>query len=72
MSLMYVADNLRANGWFYLTDVRFPAVYTALALLGLFAIPIKSVPLIGELTVEANAPLVVNCINGGPLEAPPM
>ena len=35
VSLSYVADNLRANGWFYLADPRFPAAYTALALLGL-------------------------------------
>ena len=31
----YVADNLRVNGWFYLADARFPAVYTLLAILGL-------------------------------------
>jgi hypothetical protein len=36
MSLSYVADNLRANGWFYLADARFPAAYTALALFGLW------------------------------------
>jgi hypothetical protein len=35
MSLSYVAGNLNANGWFYLADRRFPALYTALALLGL-------------------------------------
>jgi hypothetical protein len=35
MSFNYVADNLRANGWFYLADSRFPAAFTALALLGL-------------------------------------
>ena len=34
-SIMYVVDNLRANGWFYVADRRFPAAYTALALLGL-------------------------------------
>ena len=28
-------DNLRVNGWFYLADARFPAVYTLLALAGL-------------------------------------
>ena len=32
----YVAANLRANGWFYLADSRFPAAYTALAILGLW------------------------------------
>jgi hypothetical protein len=35
LSLSYVAANLPANGWFYLADPRFPAVYSALALLGL-------------------------------------
>ena len=35
MSLNYVADNLRVNGWFYLADARFPMTYTLLALLGL-------------------------------------
>ena len=35
MSLGYVADNLRVNGWFYLTDARFPMTYTLLAILGL-------------------------------------
>jgi 4-amino-4-deoxy-L-arabinose transferase-like glycosyltransferase len=36
MSLSYVADNLKANGWFYLADRRFPALYTALALIGVW------------------------------------
>jgi hypothetical protein len=35
MSLRYVADNLRVNGWFYLTDGRFPMTFTLLAILGL-------------------------------------
>jgi uncharacterized membrane protein YecN with MAPEG domain len=35
LSAGYVAANLRVNGPFYLADERFPAVYTALALLGL-------------------------------------
>ena len=35
LSLGYVADNLRVNGWFYLADARFPATYTLLAILGL-------------------------------------
>jgi hypothetical protein len=35
MSLDYVATNLRANGWFYLADARFPALYTLLAVAGL-------------------------------------
>lgn len=33
-SLRFVAMNLRANGWFFLQDERFPFVYTALAILG--------------------------------------
>jgi len=35
VSLHYVVDNLRVNGWFYLRDARFPAAYTLLALVGL-------------------------------------
>jgi len=35
MSLSYVRGNLMANGWFYLTDRRFPALYSVLALVGL-------------------------------------
>jgi hypothetical protein len=35
MSLDYVATNVRANGWFYVADARFPALYTLLALAGL-------------------------------------
>jgi hypothetical protein len=34
-SLAYVPGNLRVNGWFYLADERFPAVFTLLALFGL-------------------------------------
>ena len=34
-SLAYVPSNLRVNGLFYLYDVRFPAVFTMLALFGL-------------------------------------
>ena len=35
MSLAFVADNLRVNGWFYLADARFPMTYTLLAIRGL-------------------------------------
>ena len=35
LSLGYLAGNLRVNGWFYLTDARFPMTYTLLATLGL-------------------------------------
>jgi dolichyl-phosphate-mannose-protein mannosyltransferase len=35
MSLRYVADNLRVNGWFYLRDARFPMIYALAAALGL-------------------------------------
>jgi hypothetical protein len=35
LSIAYVKDNLRANGWFYVADARFPAAYTLLAILGL-------------------------------------
>ena len=35
MSLGYVADNLRVNGWFYLADARFPMTYALLAVVGL-------------------------------------
>jgi hypothetical protein len=35
LSLRYVADNLRVNGWFYLADARFPLVYSLLAIVGL-------------------------------------
>ncbi len=34
MSADYFLDNLRTNGLFYLKNVRFPALYTVLALLG--------------------------------------
>jgi 4-amino-4-deoxy-L-arabinose transferase-like glycosyltransferase len=37
LSLQFVAANLRANGWFYLADARFPALYTLLALAALVA-----------------------------------
>jgi len=37
MSLAYVATNLRANGWFYIADARFPALYSLLALVGVTA-----------------------------------
>jgi hypothetical protein len=36
-SFAYVAANLRANGWFYLADERFPAAFTWLAVIGLVA-----------------------------------
>ena len=32
LSLQFVAANFRTNGWFYLGDPRFPALYTLLAL----------------------------------------
>jgi hypothetical protein len=35
LSVGYVANNLRVNGWFYLADARFPLTYTLLAILGL-------------------------------------
>jgi hypothetical protein len=35
LSIAYVKDNLRSNGWFYVADARFPAAYTLLAILGL-------------------------------------
>jgi Dolichyl-phosphate-mannose-protein mannosyltransferase len=35
LSIGYVADNLRVNGWFFLADARFPVTYTLLAILGL-------------------------------------
>ena len=37
LSLDYVMPNLRVNGWFYVWDWRFPAVFTLLAVVGLFA-----------------------------------
>jgi hypothetical protein len=35
LSLRYVADNLRVNGWFFLANERFPVAFTLLALAGL-------------------------------------
>ena len=35
LSLRYVVDNLRVNGWFYLGDARFPLIFTLLAIIGL-------------------------------------
>ena len=35
MSLSFFWPNLQTNGWFYLWDARFPAVYSVLMLLGL-------------------------------------
>jgi Dolichyl-phosphate-mannose-protein mannosyltransferase len=37
VSLRYVAENLRVNGWFYLADPRFPPIHSLLALVGLSA-----------------------------------
>jgi hypothetical protein len=37
-SLRYVGGNLRVNGWFYLYDERFPVLFTALAVVGLFSV----------------------------------
>lgn len=36
-SLEYFAANLKVNGWFYLYDKRFPAIFTVLAAIGLLA-----------------------------------
>jgi hypothetical protein len=36
LSLNYVIPNLRVNGWFYVWDWRFPAVFTLLAFVGVF------------------------------------
>jgi 4-amino-4-deoxy-L-arabinose transferase-like glycosyltransferase len=35
LSLRYVSDNLRVNGWFYFGDARFPLIYSLLAIVGL-------------------------------------
>ena len=35
LSAAYVVFNLRANGWFYLGDARFPVIYTVLAVAAL-------------------------------------
>jgi hypothetical protein len=37
MSIAYALQNLRVNGWFFLSDRRFPAAFTLLALAGLAA-----------------------------------
>jgi len=37
LSFHYVVTNLRANGWFYLRDERFPVLFTILASVGLVA-----------------------------------
>jgi hypothetical protein len=37
LSLAFVLPNLRTNGWFYVADRRFPAVYTLLAVVGVAA-----------------------------------
>ena len=37
LSIVYAAQNLRVNGWFFLADRRFPAVFTGLAVIGLAA-----------------------------------
>jgi hypothetical protein len=34
LSLAFLAPNLRANGWFYLWDTRFPLAFSLLALIG--------------------------------------
>lgn len=36
-SIRYIEANLRANGWFYLYDERFPGSFMALAFVGLFS-----------------------------------
>ena len=41
-ALSYVSSNLMVNGPFYLTDERFPAVYTLLAILGAATAPCRS------------------------------
>ena len=38
VSMGYVRDNLRVNGWFFLRDRRFPAAFTLLAAIG-WAVP---------------------------------
>ena len=38
VSMAYVRDNLRVNGWFFLRDPRFPAAFTLLAAIG-WAVP---------------------------------
>jgi hypothetical protein len=37
-SVRYIEANLRANGWFYLYDERFPVAFTALAVVGLLSV----------------------------------
>ena len=37
LSAVFLLPNLRVNGWFYLTDVRFPVVYSVLAVSALVA-----------------------------------
>lgn len=37
LSFQYVVTNLRTNGWFYIRDERFPALFTILAGVGLLA-----------------------------------
>jgi hypothetical protein len=37
-SLRYLPENLRVNGWFYLYDERFPAVFSLLAVVGLLSV----------------------------------
>jgi len=39
ISIAYFWNNLQVNGWFYLTDPRFPFVYTVLALTALATVP---------------------------------
>ncbi len=52
LSVAYIADNLRTNGWFYVWDPRFPPIYTVIALTGLVAARSKAVviPLVYFLT----------------------
>ena len=47
LSLGYFWSNLQVNGLFYLDNVRFPVVLTALAAVGLLARPTKAVAVIG-------------------------
>jgi hypothetical protein len=43
LALAHFWPNLAVNGWFYLTDARFPAAFTFIALIGLVRKPDRSV-----------------------------
>ncbi len=46
MALQYVWPNLKVNGLYYLDNVRFPVVFTALAVVALMARPIRTAGLL--------------------------